>query len=145
MDANSHSDLLRAFLCPRERTGKKPAKPANTPLELTEADRTFIELREAARKNDAPRAQQLAASLPNYIMGDYVEYFKIKPQLFDAGAMARAETTADSQVMAFLSKYEGTASQIVCAMIGCWYWESAKTGVRLMRNTPNLYWTTIPQ
>jgi len=56
---------------------KKPAKPVNTPLELTEADRTFIELREAARKNDATRAQQLAASLPNYIMGDYVEYFKI--------------------------------------------------------------------
>ena len=97
------------FIAQEGVQAKKPAKPANTPLELTEADRTFIELREAARKNDAVRAQQLAASLPNYIMGDYVEYFKIKPQLFDAGGMARAETTADSQVMGFLSKYEGTA------------------------------------
>ena len=97
------------FIAQESVQAKKSAKPANTPLELTEADRTFIDLREAARKNDATRAQQLAASLPNYVMGDYVEYFKIKPQLFDAGGMARTETTADSQVLGFLSKYEGTA------------------------------------
>jgi soluble lytic murein transglycosylase len=84
-------------------------KPSPTAIDLTEADRTFLELRDAARKNDAARAQQLAASLPNYVFGDYVEYFRIKPQLFDGSGIARADTSADSQVTAFLSKYEGTA------------------------------------
>jgi soluble lytic murein transglycosylase len=97
------------LLTPSDSPAKKPNKPAANPLELTEADRTFIELREASRKNDPARAQQLAASLPNYVFGDYVEYYKIKPQLFDAGGVARAETNADSQVIGFLNKYEGTA------------------------------------
>ena len=68
------------LLTPSDSAAKKPNKPAANPLELTEADRTFIELREASRKNDPARAQQLAASLPNYVFGDYVEYYKIKPQ-----------------------------------------------------------------
>ena len=97
------------LLTPSDSPAKKPNKSAANPLELTEADRTFIELREASRKNDPARAQQLAASLPNYVFGDYVEYYKIKPQLFDAGGVARADTNADSQVTGFLNKYEGTA------------------------------------
>lgn len=84
-------------------------RQASSPLELTEADRTFLELRDASRKNDPARAQQLAANLPNYVFGDYVEYYKIKPQLFDAAGVARADTAADSQVLAFLNKYDGTA------------------------------------
>jgi soluble lytic murein transglycosylase len=83
-------------------------QPSNA-VELTNSDRTFLELREASRKNDPVRAQQLAASLPNYVFGDYVEYYKIKPQLFDSAGVARADTTADSQVFAFLNKYDGTA------------------------------------
>ena len=42
------------------------------PAEITESDRTFIELREAARKNDVFRAQQLASNLLNYPYDDYV-------------------------------------------------------------------------
>lgn len=79
------------------------------PADITDSDRTFIDLREAAKKNDVFRAQQLAASLPNYPYDDYVAYFRIKPQLFDSAGGARADTSADNQVNAFLTQYEGSA------------------------------------
>ena len=93
---------------------KKPALPKSyasklAPTEISESDRTFIELREAAKKNDVFRAQQLASSLPNYPYDDYVAYFRIKPQLFDSAGSARADTSADPQVNEFLRKYEGAA------------------------------------
>lgn len=80
-----------------------------TAADLTDSDRTFMELREAAKKNDVPRTQQLAASLVNYPYDDYVAYFRIKPQLFDSAGGARADTIADSQVLAFLNQYQGSA------------------------------------
>jgi soluble lytic murein transglycosylase len=93
-------------------------KPKKTPqvkegrisaIEITESDRTFIELREAAKRNDVARTQTLAASLSNYPYDDYVAYFRIKPQLFDSAGGARADTNADAQVMAFLNQYQGAA------------------------------------
>ncbi|OYY21041.1 MAG: lytic transglycosylase [Polynucleobacter sp. 24-46-87] len=87
-----------------------PAKVSRiSAFEVTEGDRTFIELREAAKRNDAVRAQTLAASLSNYPYEDYVSYFRIKPQLFDSAGVARADSNADSQVVAFLNQYQGTA------------------------------------
>ncbi len=93
---------------------KKPNLPKSyeskvPPEEITDSDRIFIELREAAKKNDVFRAQQLASSLTNYPYDDYVTYFCIKPQLFDSAGGARADTSADSQVMAFLNQYQGSA------------------------------------
>jgi soluble lytic murein transglycosylase len=93
-------------------------KPKKTPLvkesrisalEMSESDRAFIELREAAKRNDVARTQTLAASLSNYPYEDYVSYFRIKPQLFDSAGGARADTNADSQVMTFLNQYQGAA------------------------------------
>lgn len=93
-------------------------KPRKTPpnkesrvsaFEITEGDRTFIELREAAKRNDVTRTQTLAASLSSYPYDDYVAYFRIKPQLFDSAGIARADTNADAQVMAFLNQYQGAA------------------------------------
>lgn len=52
--------------------------------ELSPADKEFIDLREAAKRNDVFRAQQLASSLVNYEFDDYVTYFRIKPQLLMA-------------------------------------------------------------
>ena len=93
---------------------KKPNLPKSyaskaAPAEITDSDRVFIELREAAKKNDVFRAQQLASSLPNYPYDDYVAYFRIKPELFDSAGGARADTSADAQVNGFLRQYEGTA------------------------------------
>ena len=87
-----------------------PAKESRiSAFEITEGDRTFIELREAAKRNDVARAQTLAASLSNYPYDDYVAYFRIKPQLFDSAGAARADSNADSQVAAFLNQYQGSA------------------------------------
>jgi soluble lytic murein transglycosylase len=56
-------------------------KPKKTPLvkesrisalEMSESDRAFIELREAAKRNDVARTRTLAASLSNYPYDDYV-------------------------------------------------------------------------
>ncbi len=93
---------------------KKPALPKSyeskiAPAEITDTDRMFIDLREAAKKNDVFRTQQLSANLSNYPFDDYVAYFRIKPQLFDSAGGARNDYGADSQVVTFLNQYQGTA------------------------------------
>jgi soluble lytic murein transglycosylase len=93
---------------------KKPNLPKSyeskaAPSEITDTDRMFIDLREAAKKNDVFRTQQLSSNLANYPFDDYVAYFRIKPQLFDSAGDARNDYSADSQVVAFLNQYQGTA------------------------------------
>src|SRR5260364_47483 len=62
-------------------------------------DQIFIALRAAAHKNDAGRALELAAQIPDYPVPSYLDYFTIKARL-DA---------PDAPVLAFLKKYAGTA------------------------------------
>ncbi len=93
---------------------KKPSLPKSyeskaAPAEITDTDRLFIDLREAARKNDVFRTQQLSSNLANYPFDDYVAYFRIKPQLFDGAGGARGDYSADAQVVTFLNQYQGTA------------------------------------
>ncbi|WP_114663318.1 lytic transglycosylase domain-containing protein [Polynucleobacter necessarius] len=93
---------------------KKPHLPKSfesksAPPEITDTDRMFIDLREAAKKNDVFRTQQLSSNLVNYQFDDYVAYFRIKPQLFDSAGGARNDYSADAQVAAFLNQYQGTA------------------------------------
>ncbi|WP_244847449.1 lytic transglycosylase domain-containing protein [Caballeronia sp. SL2Y3] len=71
-------------------------------------DRVFMQLREASRANDAGRAAALAAQIPNYPAPGYVEYFTIKPQLFDAQGHARPDAP-DAPVLSFLQRYDGQA------------------------------------
>lgn len=75
---------------------------------LSEQDKKFIELREAARKNDLLKASQLANQLTDYEISDYVEYFKIKPRLYDSSAKSNTATDADAEVNNFLKKYKGS-------------------------------------
>jgi soluble lytic murein transglycosylase len=75
---------------------------------LSPDDRIFIQLREAARSNDAGRAMQLAAQIPNYPAPGYIDYFTIKPQLFDSQGHARVDAP-DEPVLAFLQRYDGQA------------------------------------
>ena len=93
---------------------KKPQLPKSyeskaAPAEITDTDRMFIDLREAARKNDVFRTQQLSSNLANYPFDDYVAYFRIKPQLFDSAGGVRNDYSADAQVVTFLNQYQGTA------------------------------------
>ena len=73
--------------------------------DLSEDDKKFIDLREAARKNDVLKSIQLGNQLNDYEIADYVEYFKIKPRLYDASSKANASTDADLEVKNFLKKY----------------------------------------
>jgi soluble lytic murein transglycosylase len=93
---------------------KKPSLPKSyeskaAPAEITDTDRMFVDLREAAKKNDVFRTQQLSSNLANYPFDDYVAYFRIKPQLFDSAGGPRNDYGADAQVVAFLNQYQGTA------------------------------------
>ncbi|MGF6844512.1 soluble lytic murein transglycosylase [Paraburkholderia youngii] len=76
--------------------------------QLTNDDQIFVQLREAARTNDAARAAQLASMIPDYPAPSYLEYFQIKPQLFDSTGHARIDAP-DAPVLAFLQKYDGQA------------------------------------
>lgn len=72
------------------------------------ADELFAALRDAARKNDAERAQALAGQLSGYAIPSYVEYYRLKPQLFDSAGQPRMDTP-DAEIAAFLQRYAGTA------------------------------------
>ena len=87
----------------------RPSAVKDSTADLTEGDRTFIELRAAAKKNDVVRSQRLAAKLANYPYQDYVTYFRIKPQLFNSAGEPLADTTTDAQVKDFIAKYQGSA------------------------------------
>jgi soluble lytic murein transglycosylase len=71
-------------------------------------DQIFVRLREAARNNDAARAAQLAAMIPNYPAPSYLEYFQLKPQLFDGSGHARIDAP-DGPVLSFLQRHDGEA------------------------------------
>lgn len=74
----------------------------------TNADQVFMALREAARKNDAAGAAQLAAQIPDYPAPGYVDYYRIKATMFDSAGHARPDAP-DDQIQAFLTRYNGTA------------------------------------
>ncbi|HEY3599474.1 MAG TPA: transglycosylase SLT domain-containing protein [Paraburkholderia sp.] len=76
--------------------------------QLTNDDQIFVQLREAARNNDPGRAAQLAAMIPGYPAPSYLEYFQLKPQLFDSSGHPRIDAP-DAPVLAFLQKYDGQA------------------------------------
>jgi soluble lytic murein transglycosylase len=85
-------------------------RPVALPVgaQLSPDDQTFIQLREAARNNDPARAAQLAAQIPDYPAPSYLEYFQIKPQLFDSQGHARMDAP-DAPVLSFLQRHDGEA------------------------------------
>ncbi|WP_009520882.1 lytic transglycosylase domain-containing protein [Imbroritus primus] len=71
-------------------------------------DDQFAQLRDAARKNDVTRAWSLAAQLGGYEIPSYIEYYRIKPQMFDSSGLARLDAPVD-QIRSFLERYRGDA------------------------------------
>jgi soluble lytic murein transglycosylase len=67
---------------------------------MREQDEIFAQLRNAARKNDAEKAAELAARLPNYAIPSYVDYYRLKPRLRDA---------SNEEIQDFLKRYDGSA------------------------------------
>ena len=85
-------------------------RPVALPVgyQLTPDDQTFLQLRDAARNNDPARAAQLAAMIPDYPAPSYLEYFQIKPQLYDSQGHARVDAP-DQLVLSFLQRHDGEA------------------------------------
>jgi len=65
-----------------------------------EQDAIFLQLRDAARKNDGDAAAVFASRLPNYAIASYVDYYRLKPRLRDAPV---------TDILDFLKRYEGSA------------------------------------
>lgn len=111
--------MLSLSVASKAKTSSKPVEqkhvsqkvnnPAPRNFNLSEQDKTFIDLRDAARKNDVLKAIQLGNQLSTYEMADYVEYFKIKPRLYDTAGKSNAATDADADVNNFLNTYKSTA------------------------------------
>jgi soluble lytic murein transglycosylase len=63
-------------------------------------DETFLLLREAARQDDAAKANALASRLPNYAIAPYVDYYRLKPRLREAPV---------EEIQGFLRRWDGLA------------------------------------
>ncbi|MFL6672130.1 MAG: transglycosylase SLT domain-containing protein [Massilia sp.] len=88
-------------VAPLPAAGAVPAIPGPTPaIDAQGDDETFLLLREAARLNDSARANALASRLPNYAIGSYVDYYRLKPRLREA---------SPDEIRGFLAKYDGSA------------------------------------
>jgi len=75
---------------------------ALTPLAhaAADADETFAALRDAARKDNASKAAELANRLGDYDIPSYVDYYRLKPKVGNSSA---------NEIKAFLSRYAGSA------------------------------------
>jgi soluble lytic murein transglycosylase len=82
--------------------GAEPAVPSATPAATNPQadDETFLLLREAARQDDAAKANALASRLPNYGIPSYVDYYRLKPRLREA---------QEDEIRAFLKRWDGSA------------------------------------
>lgn len=80
-------------------------------------DDAFLALRDASRRNDAERASEIAASLGNYPIPSYVDYYQLKPRLKEA---------APSEILAFIARYKDSA--IADRLRNDWLLELGKQG-----------------
>ena len=84
------------------------AQAQKRPAVADSPDDTFIQLREASRANDYAKASLLAARLGDYPIRAYVEYFQIKPRMFDSTGLPRTDAP-DAEIASFIRKYDGEA------------------------------------
>ena len=68
--------------------------------ELTAADHTFLALREAARRDRADKAAELASRLRDYPIPSYVEYYRLKPRVKDLPT---------TEIRSFMTRHAGSA------------------------------------
>lgn len=73
---------------------------AATLSDFSSDDQRFLALRDAASKEDATRAAELASQLSGYELSSYVDYYLLKSHL---------RTASDSEITDFLTRYANTA------------------------------------
>lgn len=84
------------------------AQAQKRPAVADSPDDIFVQLREASRANDYPKASMLAGRLSDYPIRSYVDYFQIKPRMFDSMGLARTDAP-DAEIASFIRKYDGEA------------------------------------
>lgn len=76
------------------------AMPSSRVAIFAGPDDTFLALRDASRRDNAPFANALADRIPNYTIASYTDYYRLKPRLRDATPM---------EIRDFLGRNEGSA------------------------------------
>ena len=77
-----------------------PAQAKKPALALVNADDAFQALRDAARRDDAAQADEIAKRLGSYAIPSYVDYYRLKPRIKSASA---------TEIRDFLTRYQGSA------------------------------------
>ncbi|CAN5366754.1 lytic transglycosylase domain-containing protein [soil metagenome] len=77
--------------------------------DLSDADRAFIVLRDAARAGDPARTADAAARVaPDPAFDSYVDYYKLRVRIYDGAGLVRNDAP-DDEIRAFLKRYDGEA------------------------------------
>lgn len=93
--------LFAASLAFIAASGAAPlAHAQQAPAANAAQDDAFLALRDASRKKDLVRVEQLAVRLQDYDILSYVDYYRLKPRLADF---------PDAEIRAYLSRYDGSA------------------------------------
>jgi soluble lytic murein transglycosylase len=82
-------------------------------------DDSFLALRDAARANNADKAELLASTLSDYDIPSYVDYYRLKPLIKDLVA-------PQSDIRDYLARYDGSA--IADRLRNDWLLELGKAG-----------------
>lgn len=105
---------IHSYAQPNSITSAMPATAISSPVLLDSSiapnplDDIFVALRKAALANDVVRAEQLAKRLNGYPEPAYVNYFRLRGQIYDSAGNVRSEVP-DTAIESFLKRYPNEA------------------------------------
>lgn len=91
--------LIAATLAIAALGAAAPSAHAQT-TSAASRDEVFLQLRDAARRKDLGKTEELAARLQDYDIPSYVDYYRLKPRLAEL---------PNTEIRAYLSRYDGSA------------------------------------
>lgn len=103
--AYAQPDLADAgrSVAPAELSAPLMPAPISENLPISPLDDLFVALRRAALNNDAARAQQLSNQLKDYPEQAYVDYFRLRSNLYDGNNIRK--DIPDREIEQFLNRY----------------------------------------
>jgi soluble lytic murein transglycosylase len=109
--------IAGVLLAAASATWLLPAAHAQKPAAKSADDDAFLALRDAAQRDDAVKAIDLASRLADYPIPSYVDYYRLKPRVKDMPV---------AEIHSFLTRYNGTA--IADRLRNDWLLELGKAG-----------------
>lgn len=91
--------LIAATLAIAALGAAAPSVQAQTASTASQ-DAVFLQLRDASRRNDLGKTEELAARLQDYDIPSYVDYYRLKPRLAEL---------PNAEIRAYLRRYDGSA------------------------------------